>query len=389
MIQAFDPRCVVDAISRVVGGPAALHEPRFVGREWDYVKECIDTGWISTAGKFVERFEDMLVEQTGVGHAIAVVNGTAALHSCLMLVGVGQDDEVVIPALTFAATAAAVAYCGAIPHFADSCPNTLGLDPAKLDAWLSDVGRRQDGKLVNRLTERRIAAVVCMHTYGHPVDLDALVEVCNRHGLPLVEDAAESLGTTYKGRHTGNYGVVSAVSFNGNKIVTTGGGGVILTNDPDLARRAKHLTTTAKLPHRWEFSHDMVGYNYRMPNINAALGCAQLERLPEIVEAKRLLAARYDQAFAGLGGVRFFTEPGFARSNYWLNVILLDRAQADKRDTLLEMLNDAGYMSRPAWVLMSRLPPYAEGPRMDVSVAEDIYDRLINIPSSPFLVDPR
>lgn len=225
MIQAFDPRCVVDAISRVVGGPAALHEPRFVGREWDYVKECIDTGWISTAGKFVERFEDMLVEQTGVGHAIAVVNGTAALHSCLMLVGVGQDDEVVIPALTFAATAAAVAYCGAIPHFADSCPNTLGLDPAKLDAWLSDVGRRQDGKLVNRLTERRIAAVVCMHTYGHPVDLDALVEVCNRHGLPLVEDAAESLGTTYKGRHTGNYGVVSAVSFNGNKIVTTGGGG--------------------------------------------------------------------------------------------------------------------------------------------------------------------
>jgi len=307
------------------------------------------------------------------------------LHVCLKLVGVETDDEVLVPTLTFVATANAVSYCGAIPHFVDSEERTLGLDPDKLSGYLAEIAKVTPEGCINKSTGRRIKAVVPMHTFGHPVDLDPLVELCGRYKLELVEDAAESLGSFYRGRHTGNWGRVSALSFNGNKIITTGGGGAILTNDAALADRAKHMTTTARVPHRWEISHDMTGYNYRLPNINAALGCAQLEQLPGFVRKKRALAARYQKSFEGIKGLRFFIEPEFAQSNYWLNVLLLDNENAGERDKVLDLTNSNGMMTRPAWGLMHRLPMYDDCPRMDLSIADNLERRLINIPSSAFL----
>lgn len=366
-------------------GFLSLHEPRFAGREWDYVKECLDTGWVSSVGKFVDRFEEQLAEFTGARRAIAVVNGTAALHVCLKLAGVEQGDEVLMPALTFIATANAVSYCGAIPHLVDSEERTLGLDPVKLEGYLHEIAEVRGDGCFNKSTGRRIKAVVPMHTFGHPVDLHPLMELCGRFGIELVEDAAESLGSYYKGSHTGTFGKISALSFNGNKVITTGGGGAILTNDEELGALAKHLTTTAKVPHRWDFRHDMIGYNYRLPNLNAALGCAQLEELPEFLEQKRVLARRYLTAFRGVPGVRFFTEPEFARSNYWLNVLLLDEETASERGHVLALTNDGGIMTRPVWLLMHRLPMFAQCPRMDLAVAESLERRLINIPSSAFL----
>lgn len=362
-----------------------LHEPSFAGNEWAYVKECLDTGWVSSVGKFVDRFEQQLADYTGVKRAVAVVNGTAALHVCLRLVGVEQGDEVLMPALTFIATANAVSYCGAIPHFVDSEERTLGLDPAKLADYLADIAEIRAQGCFNKATSRRIKAVVPMHAFGHPADLDLLVEVCNRYRLELVEDAAESLGSFYKDRHTGNWGKVSALSFNGNKIITTGGGGAILTNDEELGKFAKHLTTTAKVPHKWLFAHDQIGYNYRLPNINAALGCAQMEELPGFLAAKRKLADRYRASFAGIEGVRFFTEPDFAQSNYWLNVLLLDKQLAHQRDALLEATNSQGIMTRPAWTLMHKLPMFSHCPSMDIASAENLETRLVNIPSSAIL----
>jgi perosamine synthetase len=362
-----------------------LHEPSFAGNEWAYVKECLDTGWVSSVGKFVDRFEQQLADYAGVKRAVAVVNGTAALHVCLRLVGVEPRDEVLIPTLTFIATANAVSYCGAIPHFVDSEEKTLGLDSAKLADYLADIAEIRLQGCFNKATGRRIKAVVPMHAFGHPVDLDPLVEVCNRYRLELVEDAAESLGSFYKGRHTGNWGKVSALSFNGNKVITTGGGGAILTNDEELGKLAKHLTTTAKVPHKWLFIHDQIGYNYRLPNLNAALGCAQMEELPGFLAAKRRLAQAYRHALKGIEGVRFFNEPDFAQSNYWLNVLLLDKQSAHQRDALLEAANSQGIMTRPAWTLMHKLPMFADCPRMDLALAENLESRLINIPSSAVL----
>ena len=384
----LDCNAVIDAIRTVLPvkpGAVSLHEPQFGGNEWVYVKECLDTGWVSSVGKFVDRFENDLAAYTGAKRAVAVVNGTAALHICLKLVGVVTGDEVIIPSLTFVATANAVAYCGGIPHFVDCEERTLGLDPVALERHLEEISYLGAEGCTNRLTGRRIKAVMPMHAFGHPVDLDPLLEVCKRFRLELIEDAAESLGSFYKGEHTGNRGRVSALSFNGNKVVTTGGGGAILTNDEELGRLAKHLTTTAKVPHRWEFNHDMVGYNYRLPNLNAALGCAQLEQLPGFVEHKRTLADRYRQAFSGIDGVRFFSEPDFARSNYWLNVLLLDEGLSCELDAVLAATNDAGIMTRPAWTPMHRLPMFAEAPRMELPVTESLAARLINIPSSASL----
>lgn len=363
----------------------ALHEPHFAGNEWEYVKECLDTGWVSSVGKFVDRFEQQLAEFTGACRAVAVVNGTAALHICLKLAGVMPGDEVLVPALTFIATVNAVNYCGAVPHFVDSEERTLGLNPGKLAVYLNEAAEVRPEGCFNRQTGRRIKAVVPMHTFGHPVDLDPLAELCMRYKLELVEDAAESLGSYYKGRHTGNWGKLAALSFNGNKVITTGGGGAVLTNDESLGKLAKHITTTAKLPHKWEFNHDMAGYNYRLPNINASLGCAQMERLPEFIRRKRALAESYRLAFAEVEGVRFFSEPDFALSNYWLNVLLLDKEFAGERDSILELSNRLGIMTRPAWTLMHKLPMYRECPGMDLSVAEDLERRIINIPSSAFL----
>lgn len=382
-------QAIIDAIKSCLPPdheyPVGLHEPFFSGNEWSYIKDCLDTTWVSSVGKYVDQFEVMLAEYTGVKRVVVVVNGTAALHICLTLAGVEPGDEVIVPALTFVATANAVTYCGAVPHFVDIEERTLGLDPDKLDDYLKQVTVIRAGCCMNKHTGRAIKAIVAMHTFGHPVDLDPLLEVCRRFNLTLIEDAAESLGSFYKGRHTGNWGKLSALSFNGNKIITTGGGGAILTNDQELGKAAKHITTTAKVPHRWEFYHDQVGYNYRLPNINAALGCAQMEQLPSFLKQKRSLAGRYRKAFSTIDCVSFFEEPDFARSNYWLNVLLLDDGYKGQREPILETTNKAGIMTRPAWEAMHRLPMYAQCPRADLSVLENITTRLINLPSSPFL----
>jgi perosamine synthetase len=380
------PRTVA-ALRAVAGGGDAftpLHAPRFAGAEWTYLKDCLDTGWVSSVGSYVDRFERDLAALCGARRAVAVVNGTAALHVALLAAGVGRGDEVLIPALTFVATANATAYCGATPHFLDSEWATLGLDPDAMAARLAATAERRDGgPPVNRTTGRRIAAVVPMHAFGHPARIDAIAAVAQEWGLPVVEDAAESLGSLQDGRPLGARGLLGATSFNGNKIVTTGGGGAVLTDDEGLADRVKHLTTTAKRPHAWAFDHDETGFNYRLPNVNAALGCAQLEQLPDMLADKRRLAARYLAAFEDWPGARVIVEPPGAASNYWLNALALDDP-AD-REPLLEAANAAGVMTRPVWTLMPDLPMHRGAPCAPLPVARDIAARLINVPSSAAL----
>ncbi len=378
---------VIAALRTVIAQQSAvLHEPGFSGNEWLYLKECLDSTFVSSVGKFVERFEADLADYTGAKHAVAVVNGTAALHIALKLAGVRSGDEVLIPALTFVATANAVSYCGATPHFVDSEENTLGVDAVKLRDYLVHHTEQRADQCVNRKTGKIIRALVPMHTFGHPVDLDGVMAIAHDFNLALVEDAAESLGSYYHGRHTGTFGLMGTLSFNGNKTITTGGGGAILTDDAELARHAKHLTTTAKLPHAWEYRHDEIGYNYRMPNINAALGSAQLEQLPVMLAAKRELFQRYQAAFATVSGIRLMEEPAQCQSNYWLQTLVLDAKYADQRDILLQATNDAGFMTRPAWILMHELMPFRECPRMDLTGAQSLVQRLINIPSSSSLL---
>ncbi|WP_338778602.1 LegC family aminotransferase [Metabacillus sp. FJAT-52054] len=361
-----------------------LHEPLFIGNEKKYVLDCIESGWVSSVGKYVDEFERNLAEFTGVKRAVAVVNGTAALHIALKLAGVKTDDEVMIPSLTFVATANAVIYENANPHFVDVDQRTLGIDPKKLREYLTNITQIKDGKCVNKRTGRVISAIVPMHTFGHPVSIDELKKVTDEFYIAIVEDAAESLGSYYKGIHTGNFGKVAAVSFNGNKTITTGGGGAILTNDDEVANRAKHLTTTAKVPHRWEYTHDEIGYNYRMPNINAALGVAQLEQLPSYLKQKRQLAEKYKLLFSCMDGVKFYEEPEYGQSNYWLQTIILDPNVHD-RNQVLELLNKHGIMSRPIWMPLHELIPFQSCPQMNLSATEQLKNSVINIPSSPYL----
>jgi len=378
---------VVTAIRSVVGaGPVALHEPSFNGNEGLYLKECLDSTFVSSVGKFVDRFEDDLANFTGAKHAVVVVNGTAALHIALKLAGVQAGDEVLVPAFTFIATTNAVTYCNATPHFVDSEVSTLGVDAVKLRDYLMSHTEQRVGQCINRTTGQVIRALVPMHTFGHPVDVDGLLAIAHDFNIALVEDAAESLGSYYHGQHTGTFGLLGTLSFNGNKTITTGGGGAILINDAALARHAKHLTTTAKLPHAWECRHDEIGYNYRLPNLNAALGCAQLEQLPVKLAAKKALFARYQSAFAQVTGVKLMTEPDQCQSNYWLQTILFNAEHADQRDFVLKATNDAGLMTRPAWVLMHELAPFKACPRMDLTMAQSLTQRLLNIPSSSGLI---
>ncbi|MFJ7408984.1 MULTISPECIES: LegC family aminotransferase [unclassified Lysinibacillus] len=361
-----------------------LHEPTFNDKEVEYVTDCIKTGWVSSVGAYVNRFEEDLAKFVGVKRAVAVVNGTAALHIALKVAGVEENDEVLMPSLTFIATANAVSYLKAIPHFVDVNEDTLGVDPVKLDRYLEQLAEMRNGDLYNKETNRRIKALVPMHTFGHPCMMDELIEVCKKFNLVLIEDAAESLGSYYKGKHTGSFGKVSAMSFNGNKIITTGGGGAILTDDDEIADYAKHLTTTAKIPHKWEYRHDEVGFNYRMPNINAALGCAQLEKMIEFIEQKRQLTKIYMDLVQDLDGVRLFTEPNYCKSNYWLQTLILDETL--DRDEILTILNDNGIMSRPIWQPLHMLEIYKECPKMCLSVTELLKQTIINIPSTPFEV---
>ena len=377
---------VVGALRSVVGSsPVALHEPSFEGNEWLYLKECLDSTFVSSVGKFVDRFEADLADYTGSKYAISVVNGTAALQIALKLAGVEANHEVLIPALTFVATANAVTFCNAIPHFVDSERQTLGIDALKLREYLQENSSQQSGFCINNNTGRVIRALVPMHTFGHPSDIEGLLSIARDFNLALVEDAAESLGSFYQGQHTGTFGLFGTLSFNGNKTITTGGGGAIITNDESLARYAKHLTTTAKIPHAWEFRHDEVGYNYRMPNINAALGCAQLEQLASKLTAKRDLFSRYRAAFADIEGVTLFKEPQNCQSNYWLQTLVLDKDESDLRNQLLEATNLMGIMTRPVWEPLNDLVPYRNSPSMDLSSTQSISSLVINIPSSPGL----
>lgn len=377
---------VVGAVRSVVGpGPAELHEPRFDGNEWKYLKECLDSTFVSSAGAFVDRFEADLAAYTGAAHAVAVVNGTAALQVALRLAGVQRDEEVLLPALTFVATASAVIQAGGTPHFLDSEETTLGLDPRAAREYLAGITEMRGSVCVNRATGRAIRAIVPMHTFGHPVDIDGVLALARDFNLAVVEDAAESLGSMTRGHHTGTFGLMGILSFNGNKTITTGGGGAILTNDAAIARHAKHLTTTAKVAHPWAFLHDEVGYNYRLPNLNAALGCAQLEQVPGLIDAKRRLFERYAAAFASVPQVRLFAEPARARSNYWLQTLLLDETSAGQRDRILAASHEAGLKSRPAWTLLPRLAPYRDYPRPPLPVAESLERRIVNLPSSSHL----
>lgn len=361
-----------------------LHEPSFTGNEINYVTDCINTGWVSSVGKYVDEFEKRLSEFTGVKRAVAVVNGTAALHIALKIAGVQPSDEVLIPSLTFVATGNAVNYCGGIPHFVDVSRNTLGLDPLKLEDYLKKITIYRDGACVNKNTGNVIRAVVPMHTFGHPVDLDSLLEVCEKYKITVVEDAAESLGSYYKGIHTGNFGKVSALSFNGNKIITTGGGGAILTNDEQLADYAKHLTTTAKLPHRWNYEHDEIGYNYRMPNLNAALGCAQFENIEKYLKSKRKITHAYDQIIGDYEGITLYKEPFNSKSNYWLQTLVIND-NMHKIDYVLQILNDNGVMARPIWTPLHKLVPFKDCPRGDLNETELFQEQVINIPSSAYI----
>ena len=418
-------------------GLIQLHEPRFTGKEKKYLEECIDSSFVSSVGKFVDRFEELVTEFTGTNKAVGCVNGTNALHLALLLSEVKPGDEVITQPLTFVATANAISYCGARPVFLDVDRDTLGLSPQKLEEWLEQNVEMRETRTkaeakgdsapfpqpqpqphphphpqpqpqpqphpqphphpqpFNRSTGRRITACVPMHTFGHPCRIDEIVEICNRYNIKVVEDAAESLGSYYKKQHTGTFADIGVLSFNGNKTITTGGGGMLLFKNKELAGYAKHLTTQAKMPHMWEFRHDHVGYNYRMPNINAALGCAQMEQLPKFLEAKRNLAHKYSTFFSTLTSTSsstststltssssstFFTEPPLSYSNYWLNAILLNNKE--ERDQFLQQTNNAGIMTRPVWELMNRLPMFQDAQCGDISNAEWFAERLVNIPSS-------
>jgi len=381
-------RKVVDAIRSVVGSDSvALHEPNFKGNEWLYLKECLDSTFVSSVGKFVDQFESELAKYTGSKYAVAVVNGTAALHIALKVAGVRTGDEVLIPALTFVATANAVTYCNAIPHFVESERKTLGIDAVKLREYLLIQTEQKEGRCVNKDTGRILRAIVPMHTLGHPSDIDSLISIGHDFNIIIVEDAAESLGSFYKGKHTGTLGALGTLSFNGNKTITTGGGGAILTNNESFAKYAKHLSTTAKIPHLWEFCHDEIGYNYRLPNLNAAIGCAQLEQLPGKLASKRKLHSLYKKAFKDIKGVELMSEPRECQSNYWLQTLILDEENSTNRDSILQVTNDEGIMTRPVWNLLKELKPYNDCPSMNLDQAYSLFNCLINIPSSPNLIE--
>ena len=359
-----------------------LHEPKFIGNEKKYLNECIDSTFVSSAGKFVDEFEEKIASYTGAKYAIATSNGTSALHISLILANVDQDDEVITQPLTFVATCNAISYCGARPLFIDVDRETMGLSPIALKEFLENNTTVKNRQCINNKTGKVIKACVPMHTFGHPCKIDGISDICDQYHIVLIEDAAESLGSFYKNRHTGAFGKMGVMSFNGNKIITAGGGGCIVTNDKDLARKAKHLTTTAKVPHKWEYAHDMVGYNYRMPNLNAALLVAQLENLDNFIDKKRKLANMYEEFFKG-ADCKFVKEPAESSSNYWLNAIILNDKQ--QRDIFLNESNAQGVMTRPIWTLMNKLPMFKDAQCGDLTNSEWFEDRVVNIPSSVIL----
>ncbi|OED48052.1 aminotransferase DegT [Flavobacteriaceae bacterium (ex Bugula neritina AB1)] len=359
-----------------------LHAPIFMGNEKKYLNECIDSTFVSSVGKFVDQFEEEVAKFTGAKHAIATSNGTAALHIALLMSGVDQNDEVITQPLTFIATVNALSYIGAHPIFVDVDRETLGLSPEKLEDFLVQNTEMINGECINNITKRKIKAVVPMHTFGLSARIDEIILVANKYNISVVEDAAESLGSYYKGQHTGTFGLMGAFSFNGNKIITTGGGGMLVTNDDDIAKKAKHITTTAKIPHSWEYEHDMIGYNYRLPNINAALGCAQMEQLPLILDSKRKLSDKFLNFFAR-SSFSYIKEPNNSVSNYWLNAVILENLK--ERNNFLKETNENGVMTRPIWKLMNSLSMFKDAQCGNLDNSKWFEERVVNIPSSVIL----
>ena len=380
------PELVIQAIHNVIGkGPAKLHEPTFDGNETQYVQDCIESTYVSSVGKYVDQFEIELAKYTGAKYAVSLVNGTSALHLALKLIGVKAGDEVLVQAFNFVGAANAITYCGATPHFVDIENENLGIDPNKLQSYLSEISKKNGEQIENVITGKRIKALVVMHTFGHPSKMDELAGVAKKFNLLLIEDAAESIGSYYDKKHTGTMGLMGTMSFNGNKTITTGGGGAILTNNSELAKQAKHLSTTAKSFHKWAFIHDEIGYNFRMPNINAALGCAQLEQLPSKLESKRNLFEMYKLEFSKVNGISLIEEPSGCQSNYWLQGLKLESPNLNLRDKILDKLNLAELMSRPAWNLTNSLTPYLKCPSMNLENSISLFESIINIPSSKML----
>ena len=377
----------LDIMFEAATKPLPLHVPEFGELEKSYVMDCLDTGWVSSVGGYVNKFEDMLAEVCGVKYAVAVVNGTAALELALRVAGVSADDEVIMPSLTFVATANAACHLGATPHFVDVDRDSLTMCPNSLRSHLNSIVNMSSGHAINNESGKKISAIMPMHTFGHAADMEKLIEVASEFSIPIVEDAAEALGSVYRDKPCGCFGLASAVSFNGNKVITTGGGGAVLTNSIDIAKQARHLSTTAKVPHAWEFVHDAIGYNYRMPNINAALGLGQLQGLNEKIKAKRKLANQYRNILADCEDFVFVQEPSWSKSNYWLNAIKLPGVNLETRNILINELSEAGYLVRPVWRPLHKLQMFKNMPRSSLTNTDFLETSVVNLPSSAKLAE--
>lgn len=378
---------IVRAVKSVTGeGAFALHEPNFEGNELAYLERCINTTMVSYLGPFVDEFEKALAQTTQANYCFSTNSGTSALHLALLAIGIQPKDEVLVPALSFVAPANVIRYCQGVPHFTDIDPHTLGVDTQKLDNYLSNIAEMRDGVFVNKQSQRPIRAIIVMHTFGHPVDIHPLLATAQKFNLRVIEDAAEAVGSLYDGHHVGTFGDVGTFSFNGNKIITTGGGGAVVTNDKVLYEKIRHLGTTAKVAGTFEFLHDAIGYNYRMPNVNAAIGLAQLEHLDKKIAQKRALTKLYQNALSEIVGGQIFIEPSFAKSNYWLQSLILDSLNSNHRDTVIRQCQKNELYVRPVWTPLNHLSPFRNCPKMDLAVTEEYAKRIINLPSSPSLV---
>jgi len=378
---------IVESIQKVTGkGPHQLHEPLFSGKEMSYLKNTINQNFVSSAGEYVNKFEKKIKEYTKAKFAIAVVNGTQAIYISLKACGVKKNEEVLVPALTFVGTVNAVSYLGAEPHFIDSQIENFGINCLKLENYLNKITKFRGNECINKFTGNVIKAIMPVHVFGHPCNIHDIVKIAKKFNLIVIEDAAEALGSFYKKKHLGTFGDVGCLSFNGNKIITTGGGGMVITNKKILAKKIKHLTTTAKLKHKWEYIHDEIGYNFRMPNLNAALGLAQFENIHTFLKAKRTLFKKYYNVFNKIKGISLYKEPKNANSNYWLQTLILNKNHSSLKNKILKESHKQLIYIRPVWKLISELKPYKKNQKMNLSGAKEIYNRIINIPSSQSLI---
>ena len=386
-MKKISANIVVKSIQKVVGkGSHQLHEPLFFGKEMDYLKNTIKQNLVSSTGEYVNKFEKKIKDYTRAKFAIAVVNGTQAIYISLKACGVKKDEEVLVPALTFVGTVNAISYLGAKPHFVDSQIKNFGIDCLKLENYLNKIAKFRGDKCINKLTGKVIKAIIPVHVFGHPCDIQNIIKIAKKFNLIVVEDAAEALGSFYKKKHLGTFGDIGCISFNGNKIITTGGGGMVVTNKKILAKKIKHLTTTAKIKHKWEYIHDEIGYNFRMPNLNAALGLAQLEKIHIFLKAKRALFKKYFNVFNKMKGISLYKGSNNANSNYWLQTLILDKNNVNLKNKILKESHKKLIYTRPVWRLISELDPYKKNQKMNLSGAKEIYNKIINLPSSQSLV---